>query len=249
MIKNLTILVCLTIFNFSVFAETATVVNKSNTQQVYELQYIEREPGIDDYELTMLVSDRYVRVDDLSENSGFILYDDKTKTIYSVAHHDKSILVINENVFKDTDAPVRSKVEYLQITDAPKVAGKDVFNYRVFVEEQGEESTCLEVQLVEDLLPDIVALLKNYQTVISGQQVMMTDNQVSDVQTACFFVDQIYNKGLYYDKGLPIQEWHSNERSKILSSYKKIEVANDKFLIPSDYKQFSINKDSKTFIK
>jgi len=98
-------------------------------------------------------------------------------------------------------------------------------------------------------LPEVSRLLRNYQVIISGQQVKMSDNKVSDMQTACFFIDQIYNRGKYYDKGLPIQEWHSNERSKILSSYKKVEVNSNKFIVPEDYKQFSIDANSKSFIK
>ena len=244
MIKKLILFVCLTGISIS-----ASVVNAVDMLEVYKLSYIEREQGTDEFEITMLVSDRYIRVDEIGESSGYIVYDDKKKTIYSVSHQDKSVLVIKEFAFTAADAPVKHEVEYLQLADAPKVSGKDIFNYRVFIGKDENEETCTEVQLVENLLPEINKLLKNYQKVISGQQVKMTDNNVTDIQTACFFVDQIYNKGLYFDKGLPIQEWHSNERSKILSSYKKTEVSKDTFKIPDDYEQFSIDSNSKTFIQ
>jgi hypothetical protein len=223
--------------------------SSAKLQQVYELQYVEREPGVDDYNVTMLVSDRYIRLDEQGESSGFIIYDDETKTIFSVSHHDKSILVINEFAFSETDMPVEVEVEYLQLADAPKVSGKYIYNYRVFTKEKNVEETCMEIQLVENLLPDVAQIMKNYQMVISGQQVKMTDNKLTEMQTACFFADQIYNMGLYYDKGFPIQEWHSNERSRILSSYKKADVSLDTFMIPDDYNQFSIDNNSKTFIK
>jgi hypothetical protein len=76
------------------------------------------------------------------------------------------------------------------------------------------------LQIVEGLLPDVSKMLRNYLKVVSGQQVKMTNNIVDDIQTPCFYVDQIYNTGAYFEKGLPIQEWHSNERSKILTTYK-----------------------------
>lgn len=223
--------------------------SSAKLQQVYELQYVEREPGVDDYNVTMLVSDRYIRLDEQGESSGFIIYDDEKKTIFSVSHHDKSILVINEFAFSETDMPAEVEVEYLQLADAPKVSGNNIYNYRVFTKEKNVEETCMEIQLVENLLPDVSQIMKNYQMVISGQQVKMTDNKLTEMQTACFFADQIYNMGLYYDKGFPIQEWHSNERSRILSSYKKADVSLDAFMIPDDYNQFSIDNNSKTFIK
>ena len=54
--------------------------NSKQTEEVYQLSYIEREPGTDDYEVTMLVSDRYIRIDEAGEESGYIIYDDKDKS-------------------------------------------------------------------------------------------------------------------------------------------------------------------------
>ncbi len=220
-----------------------------NNQQVYQLSYIEREPGIDDYEITMLVSERYIRVDQAGEANGFIVYDDKDKVIYSVSHQDESVLVIKEQAFSEDKMPVKYQTEYLELADAPTVSGNVIFNYRVYTGEGDSEETCMEIQLVEKLLPEVSKLLHNYQKVISGQQVKMTDNKISDMQTACYFVDQIYNSGAYYEKGLPIQEWHSNERFKILSSYKKINVNPGKFMVPEKYRQFSVDKNSKTVLE
>ncbi len=219
----------------------------NNLQQIYELQYIEREQGVDDYETIMLVSDRYIRIDEVGEDSGFIVYDDKEKIIYSVSHHDQSVLVIKEHSFSEKDSPAKYQVEYLQLADAPTVSGGNIFNYRIYTGE-GDEETCTEIQLVENLLPEVTGVLQNYQMIVSGQQVKMTDNKINDMQTACYFVDQIYNTGAYYEKGLPVQEWHSNGHSRILTSYKKIFVNKGKFTIPEKYRQFSIDNNSKTFI-
>jgi len=248
MIKNLILLTVLLVLSTGISAQA-----KKDGQEVYKLSYLEREPGTDEYEVTMLISARYIRVDEEGENSGFIVYDDKDKVIYSVSHHDKSVLVIKEHVFTMDNLPVKPTVEYLPLADAPMVSGKAVFNYRVYINqnnskaENESEETCIEVQLVENLLPEVRTILQNYQKVISGQQVKMTDNKITELQTACYYIDQIYNTGAYFEKGLPIQEWHSNERSKILTGYKKITVHSDKFKIPQDYRQFSI--DDKTFIK
>lgn len=254
MIKNIILLSVLLVLSAGISAQT-----KKDGQEVYKLSYIEREPGTDEYEVTMLISARYIRIDEEGEgeSSGFIVYDDKDKVIYSVSHHDKSVLVIKEHVFSIADSPVKPTIEYLPLADAPMVSGKAVFNYRVYVNEnnnEGEdenesEETCIEVQLVENLLPEVRAILQNYQKVISGQQVKMVDNKITDIQTACYYIDQIYNTGAYFKKGLPIQEWHSNEHSKILTGYSKVSLNSDKFKIPGDYRQFSIDASSKSFIK
>ena len=233
-------------------------VNTKTTQEVYQLSYIEREPGTDEYEVTLLVSDRYIRVDESGESSGFIIYDDKDRVIYSVSHHDESVLAIEEFPFLEKDSPVKASVEYLQLADAPKVSGQDIYNYRVFIageknlnndlnnETQNEEGeTCTELQIVENILPEVRQILQNYQKLVSGQQVKMVDNKITEIQSACFYADQIYNAGAYYEKGLPVQEWHSNERSRLLISYERISVDSDKFNVPENYRKFSINSESK----
>jgi hypothetical protein len=254
--KKLIINFCLLFLVQSVCVEVGAKSNTENSKkskEVYQLSYIEREPGTDEYEVTMLVSDRYIRIDEVGEESGYIIYDDKLKVIYSVGHQDQSILVINQHAFSENDSPVKANVEYLQLADAPSVSGKNIFNYRVFITTGAavvdEEETCTEIQLVEDLLPDVRKILRNYQMVVSGQQVKMVDNKITEMQTACFYVDQIYNSGAYYKKGLPIQEWHSNERSKMLTTYNKISVDADKFKIPENYRKFSVGKESKFSIE
>jgi hypothetical protein len=248
MIKNLLLLTALLIFSAAICAQA-----KKESLHAYKLSYIEREPGTDDYEVTKLVSDRYIRVDEEGESSGYIVYDDKDKIIYSVSHHDQSVLVIKQHVFSAADLPIKAEIEYLPLADAPTVSGNAVFNYRVYVNENNtdeeNEETCIEIQLVENLLPEVRAILQNYQKVVSGQQVKMADNKITDAQTACYYIDQIYNTGAYFEKGLPVQEWHSNERSTLLTGYSKVSVDPDQFKIPEEYRQFSIDANSKTFIK
>lgn len=252
LIFNLCLLFSVQLLCFDVTAKTNTKTSKIS-QEVYQLTYIEREPGTDEYEVAMLISDRYIRIDEIGEDSGYIIYDDEKKVIYSVGHQDKSVLVIKQHKFSEDSSPVKANIEYLQLADAPSVSGKNIFNYRVFINTGAgvvdEEETCTEIQLVEGLLPEVRKILRNYQMVVSGQQVKMVDNKITEMQTACFYVDQIYNSGAYYEKGLPIQEWHSNEHSKILTTYNKITVDADKFKIPENYRQFSIGKDPEFSIK
>ena len=210
--------------------------------KVYRLTYQEREPGVEPYEVRILVSRRYLRIDETDEDSGFIIYDDSRKTIYSTSHFDKRTLVIKQHDFSVKNSGVDAQVEYLQLADAPSVSGKNLFNYRITTGQGKKEETCADLQIVEGLLPEVTDMLKKYQQVISGQQVRMLPNTIEEVKTACYLVDQIYNEGLYYDKGLPVQEWHSNEKSKMLINYEQIEVDKSIFDLPKGYAEFSIDR-------
>ena len=222
------------------FVNVLAEVEPGGKLKGYELTYQEREPGVDPYEVRMLVSRRFLRIDEPADDSGYIVYDDKVKTIFSVSHFDRKILVIKQDMFSADDAGVEFSVEYMQLTDAPKVSGRNMFNYRVRTGKDTTGQTCAELQLVEGLLPEVTAMLKNYQQVISGQQVKLLKRTIKEVQTACYLVDQIYNEGLYYDKGLPVQEWHSNEKSRMLLDYRKVEINAAEFDLPDSYTRFSM---------
>jgi hypothetical protein len=245
MLKKFHAFVSLSVLLAGASVQAAEPVTAADELDGYGLYYIEREPGIDEYEVKVTVSDRYVRVDEGTGESGYIIYDDKEQVIYSVSHHDRSVLVIRATPFTDDKIPVKAVVEYLELADAPQVDGKQIYNYRVHPL-KSEDETCTELQLVEGLLPEVRKILKRFQLVISGQQVSLTDNVIDEMRDACYYIDQIYNAGDYYDKGLPIQEWRSNERSRILTSYKKEKVKQGLFEIPEDYRQFSIDKESRT---
>lgn len=217
---------------------------KTEKIKVYQLMYREKESGLDPYRVRMLISKRYIRIDEMDDKSGYIIYDNKQKAIYSVSHYDKRILVIKPDNLSARSPDMNIKIEYKKLDKAPPVSGKPVFNYSILATIQTgnvkKQKICADYQLVEGLLPKVTRMLKDYQQVLSAQQVQMLKRTIKGVQTPCYLADQIYDKGLYYDKGLPVQEWHSNKKSKILLDYKQVKINPDLFNLPKSYSRFSI---------
>jgi hypothetical protein len=188
-------------------------VHADQLVSAYELLFDEQEAGTDVYSVRFVVTDRYIRINEPDDDSGYVLYDDNDKKIYSVSHYDNSTLVI---------------------------LARDVFNYRA-VSKQDKNDVFVDIQLVPGLLPKVTEILRKYQTVVAGQQVITLKNTPEEYQTTCFLYDQVFNDGMYYDKGLPIQEWHSNGRKRILTSYKKIDVSSELFERTEDYREYSLD--------
>jgi hypothetical protein len=217
---------------------------------VYELIYNEQEPGTDVYEVRFVVSDEYIRIDNSGDagddggnaagddmGSGYIVYDHNKRTIYSVSHFDKSILVIPHYEYTKPDIENKVKATYKALTDAPKISDKTVYSYTA----HADSEKCMDIQLVSGLLPEVTKILKAYQGIVAGQQVKFLKTTPVEYQTACFLYDQVYNDGKYYEKGLPIQEWHSNGKQRILVSYKKIQVDSNIYDLPNDYREYSLD--------
>lgn len=208
----------------------------------YELHYDEQEPGTGIYRNRYLLTDNYLRIDEPGEDSGYILFDNSKSIIYSVTHYDRSILVIKADAYKQPEMRDRISINYSLLPEAPQIASRPVYNYRVVsAENETEKETCMDIQLVEGLLPDVTRMLRAYQKVVASQQAKLLNNTPEEFQTTCFLYDQVFNEGLYYDKGLPVQEWHSNHKKKLLSGYKTIEVDPNLFVVPGDYRQYSVD--------
>lgn len=205
-----------------------------------KLVYQEQEEGVDPYLVTFTVSSDYLRIDDESDDSGYIVFDISNNRIYSVSHFDKSILVIAQHPETKHNPDFEIDIEYQVLENAPMISGKQVYNYRVKAIAGDKSDTCMDIQLVPGLLPEVSKALQSFQEIISGQHVSSLGNTPEEYQTPCYLVDQVYNKGDYYSKGFPIQEWHSNEKRRQLMNYEDVEVDASVFEIPQEYRQYSL---------
>jgi len=222
------------------FISLSTPAGANESKNAVKLVYQEQEEGVDPYVVTFTVSSDYLRIDDDSDNSGYIVFDIKQKRIYSVSHFDKSILVIAQYPETKHKPDFDIDIEYKPIESAPMIAGKRVYNYRVKAIAGDKSETCMDIQLVPGLLPEVSKSLQSFQKIISAQQVNSLEKTLDEYQTPCYLVDQVYNKGDYYSKGLPVQEWHSNEKRRQLMNFEDAEVDAAIFEIPQEYRQFSL---------
>ena len=225
---SLILLLCLAI---SGFARAAS----------WELIFKEEEPGVEPYLTRMTVTDHHLRIDDLSDDSGFILFDRDDRRIYSVNHDNRTTLIIDAHKF---DAPVMDKAlktTDTSLEDAPLVAGKRVRDYRVEWHDESDIEVCTHIQYVPGLLaPEVGAVLAEYQRVMAGNNVHNLEATPEEYRTPCMLSDQVYFDGAIYRKGLPIMQWHSNGRQRFLQNYREVEPEAGLFDIPEDYRELRL---------
>jgi hypothetical protein len=88
---------------------------------------------------------------------------------------------------------------------------------------------------------DAMDIFVSYQKVLAGQQSRLLNATPEEYRSPCFLYDQIYNEGDYYRKGLPIQEWHSNGKRRLLVSYRKVNIDPEIFQIEQTYQKYSLD--------
>lgn len=198
------------------------------------LFYDETEEGTGTQSMRYLINDHFLRIDEGNINSDYILYDRAKKTVYSVNHGDQTILKITSKVWHSPDYDFAVSIEERALLDAPKVFGKQVFNYQV----KAKDEVCTNVLMVKGIHAKEMDVLQEYQVVMSGQQAASLNNTPVEMHTPCYLVDQVFHKAEYLKLGLPIQISYSRGYAKLLKNIEVKDIREELFLLPDGYKEF-----------
>lgn len=199
------------------------------------LSFTESNPD-GEYPVRMLVSGKYLRIEDGDTQDGFIVFDRAARTIYSVSHSGKSTLVLHARPVtlsapKQFEHQVEREKESL-----PPVDGKTVTHYRLLT--NGER--CFDIYAAEGLLPEAVTALREYHETLAGEQAAMQTNIPIGMQSVCDLADQVFVPARYLEHGFPVRQVNRAGVTRQLVSYKRdVPVEKGIFDLPKDYKQIT----------
>lgn len=201
------------------------------------LSYEEREAGTDSYVVRILVSSGYVRLDDGYAASDFALLDRQSRTVFSVSHEDRSILVI-ENQPNDTAPSPAIELTVSRTTDtaAPAIAGKQP----VQIGYLANGDLCFQAVTVPGIMEEAVAGMAEYVEVLAERQLNNMESVLASMQTPCFLSRYVHAPSRHYRDGLPVQEWDETGYSRMLTDFSANEtVPAALFELPAEYERFS----------
>jgi len=199
------------------------------------LSFTESSPD-GEYPVRMLVSEKFLRIEDGDTQDGFIVFDRAARTIYSVSHTGKSTLVLHTRpVTLSAPKQFEHKVERENET-LPPVDGKTVTHYRLLTNRE----RCFDVYAAEGLLPEAVTALREYHETLAGEQAVMQANTPAGMQSACDLADQVLLPTRYLAQGFPVRQVNRAGVTRQLVSYKRdVPVEKGIFDLPKDYKQIT----------
>jgi hypothetical protein len=199
------------------------------------LSFTESSPD-GEYPVRMLVSEKFLRIEDGDTQDGFIVFDRTARTLYSVSHAAKSTLVLRARpVTLSAPKQFEHRVEREKET-LPPVDGRTVTHYRLLTNRE----RCFDVYAAEGLLPEAVAALREYHETLAGEQAVMQTNLPSGMQSACDLADQVFAPARYLAHGFPVRQVNRAGVTRQLVSYKRdVPVENGIFDLPKDYKQIT----------
>ncbi|MGD8312778.1 MAG: hypothetical protein PVJ66_09290 [Gammaproteobacteria bacterium] len=204
------------------------------------LLYEEQEQGTDSYPVRILVNRDFVRFDDGYDASDYVLFDRRSRTIFSVAHAERSILVIDHlPVVAPLPADIRLAVQRSRDDEAPAIGGRQP----VHMQFMANDTICLEAVVVPGLLVDVSTALAEYADALGARQLKTLQSVPAEMQTACFLVRYVYLPGQQLRAGLPIREWDAAGYWRRLRDFRENEaVAAGLFELPRGYAEIRIRQ-------
>lgn len=206
------------------------------------LSYEEQEAGVEAYPVRILVVPGFLRMDDGHDDDDFMLFDRNSRTIFSINHADRDILVIEPGTPADEQAPppdLNLGIERTEDKNIPPVAGRTPEIYRF----TADGKTCLEAVVVPGLLPRAVQALGEYDRLLADRQRATLDNTPVEFRTPCYLSRYIYAPDRQLEKGLPIQEWDSSGYRRTLTDFRdKVTIEPGLFVLPSGYDRYTLGR-------
>lgn len=215
---------------------SSTTAMAANVESVM-LMYQAHEPGIDPYASRILVTERYVRMDDGIDEGDYLIFDRQSRLISSVTHSDRTVFEIppRPNTQKPP-MPLERRSEQVAVGEAPKVAGKQPQQHQLYV----NDTFCYSVVAVPGMMEDAVQALRDFRQVLAGEHAKALPRIPADMQQPCDLALHTFHSDWHLQFGLPIQEWDEAGSGQMLMDYKQGFTVDEKlFELPGDYQHYS----------
>lgn len=200
------------------------------------LVFSESEPGGASYPVRMLVTEKFLRIEDGDGKSGYILFDRAARTIYSVNNEARSTLVLQARPVtlarpKKFDNRAERSPEKL-----PDVGGRTVVHYRLST--NGEH--CFDVFAAEEFLPGPLAALREYHEALAFEQAAMQASMPAGLQSACDLADYVFLPTRHLAHGFPVRQISRGGVTRQLTDFKTgVPVEPKLFELPADYSRIA----------
>ncbi len=176
----------------------------------------ERERGTENYLVRMIANNRFLRIDDGEKSSGFVLFDRGRKTIYSVDHDNRSVLILSDQgIAQDKPERFELREEELISEGSPSILGAEVKVHRFYTNEQ----LCFEVASARGLLADTVEVLRDFHRALAAEQSVTVQQMPKDLVSDCDLSDMVLVPDRHLKFGFPVRQQDYNGKFRELRDF------------------------------
>ncbi len=205
--------------------------------------FMEQENGVEPYQTRMIITKKFVRIDDGKDSDSFVLYDRTKKIVYSTIPEEGRVMAIHEKKLKKGqvfEAPfplIHSVKEMPEMKDAPTIDGETAKHYQLIT----NDKVCYDVVAIKGLMPHVVKALTEFHEHMATDSRVTFNNMPADLHEACDMTSTTFKPARQFEFGFPIQEWGKKNDSRSLVDYDVNYKADPKlFVLPKDYQHYTV---------
>lgn len=195
-----------------------------------DLRYQDSEGDAAPYETRILVTDRYLRMDDGRDGSDFVLFDRRTGKVSNVLHGQKMLMAMHDEKLP-AEPPHAYRVER-------KLTQVRSGTMRVQVLADGK--LCSETVAVAKLFPDAARAMAEYKAALAYTQWTTYRNTPAELRQDCDLVHHVWQTGISYSQGLPIEERDYAGRVRQYVGGEKRPLRPELFKLPEGYEMLEL---------
>ncbi len=183
----------------------------------YEVQEGDRAP----YVTRIWVSPDMMREDDGEDGSGYVLFDRRDKTVYSVNLEERSVLVVPlAEAGEPAAGPSDLNLRQLKGVQAPGVGGRPPEHWQLRLGEQ----VCQEGWTVPGLMPESIAAMSEYREALARQHRLTLAYIPEAYRDLCDDAVQVFAPTALLQKGLPLRTWDAKGVVWKLMEFQRVEA-------------------------
>ncbi len=225
-----------------VFLWPGALLAAEKTVTVTEVILLESEPGIDDYATRLLLSPKFLRLDDGDDQGDYTLFNLKTHVIHSFNHADKTHLVIEPDLMKPIDFKLSYRIDRKTMPGAPSIGGVAPIQYQFYA----DGHLCRQSVNVQGLLPQVTRALIDYQQTLAIQNAKTLDRVPASMRGSCYMANNYLHTSDYLQKGFPLFEKDDLGRQKSLQDFHQKQVPAVLFEPIKGFRKYSVSENAKS---
>jgi hypothetical protein len=203
------------------------------------LYYAEQDEGGKPYSTRLIVTPRWLRIDDGPEGRDFLLFDRRDRTIYNLNTADGSILVLPSLAIGiSSPLALQNRVDK-DAESFPAVGNRPVTHYRLHT----NDKLCYDLYAAAELLPEAVQALREYRQALAGQQAVPLPSMPKELLAGCDLANNIFAPTRHLEHGLPVRVTEVGVRTSELVDFNAdFEAPPALFELPADYARKTIEE-------
>ena len=236
-------LVFLMVLSFAMLNVLTSCANKEYGDTM--VLFVEQEDGVEPFQTRMIITKKFLRIDDGKDSASFVLYDREKGVVYSTNPSEERVMAIHEKklkkgeVFNPPFKLVHSSKEMPEMKDAPKINETPAKHYQLIT----NDKICYDVVAVKGFMPHVVKALTQFHNHMATDSIVTFNNMPADLHDACDMTATTFKPTRQFEFGFPIQEWGKRGYSRSLVDFDMEFKADPKlFVLPKDYHHYTVQE-------